>query len=58
MRAFIAHGKDDKEVKFELGLKSKQLLARFGYEVTFYGFEGGHTVEKDVLKQVVDWLFN
>ena len=56
LSTFIAHGKNDKQVKFELGLKSKQVLARFGYDVTFYGFEGGHTVKKDVLKQVVDWL--
>jgi len=56
LRAFIAHATDDKEVKFELGLNSKQVLTRFGYEVTFYGFEGGHAIKKDVLQQVVGWL--
>jgi len=56
LRIFIAHGKDDKRVKYELGIKSKTVLLNFGYNVTFQDFIGGHSVNDKILENVIDWL--
>lgn len=56
LRIFIAHGKDDKMAKFELGIKSQSVLSSFGYDVTFKDFPGGHTVNNKILESVIEWL--
>jgi len=56
LRIFIAHGKDDKRVKYELGIKSKNVLSNFGYDVTFRKFTGGHSVNNKILEIVNEWL--
>ncbi|MCK4321092.1 hypothetical protein KAX08_01045 [candidate division WOR-3 bacterium] len=56
LRVFIAHSKEDQVVKYELGLASRDVLIEHGYDVTFYDFEGGHTIPEEVLRQVVKWL--
>jgi len=56
LRVFIAHSKEDQVVKYELGLASKEVLTDYGYDVTFYDFEGGHIIPSDVLEQVEKWL--
>ncbi len=45
-------GKDDKKVKYELGIKSKDILSNFGYDVTFRDFTGGHSVNHKMLESV------
>lgn len=56
LKIFIAHSKDDKVVPYELGTKSKDVLLNYGYDVTFYDFEGGHTVAPDVLEKIEKWM--
>jgi len=56
LRVFIAHSKDDQVVKYELGVTSRDVLLNYSYDVTFYDFEGGHTIPPEVLKQVVEWI--
>jgi len=56
LKVFIAHGKEDQAAKHELGVKSKEILTNYGYEVTFYSFDGGHTVDPESLKRVLEWI--
>lgn len=58
LRVFISHGTKDKTPKYELGVKSKEILTSYGYDVTFYSFEGGHTVDPESLKRVLEWINN
>lgn len=56
LRVFIAHGTEDQAAKYELGVKSKEVLTSYGYDVTFHSFEGGHTIDSESLKRVSDWI--
>lgn len=56
LRVFIAHGTKDQTPKYELGVKSKEILTTYGYDVTFHSFDGGHTINSDILKQVIKWI--
>ena len=56
LRIFIAHGKDDKRAKFELGIKSQSVLSNYGYDVTFHEFNGGHSIDNEILENVIEWL--
>ncbi|NHZ87333.1 MAG: hypothetical protein GWP19_15930 [Planctomycetia bacterium] len=58
LRVFIAHGTKDKRVKYELGVKSKEILTRYGYDVTFHSFDGGHTIDPESLKRALEWINN
>ncbi len=56
LRVFIAHGTKDQRVEYELGLKSKEVLTSYGYDVTFHSFNGGHTIDPESLKQALEWI--
>jgi len=57
LRVFIAHGKQDESPNYELGVRSRDVLIRHGYDVTFRGFEWGHHLPPDeVLEQIVEWI--
>lgn len=56
LRVFIAHGTKDQRVEYELGIKSKEVLISYGYDVTFHSFEGGHTIDPESLKRVLEWI--
>ncbi|NOZ09371.1 MAG: hypothetical protein GXO91_10960 [FCB group bacterium] len=56
LRIFIAHGKDDEQVKFDLGHKSEKVLSSCDYNVTFIEFNGGHFVDDGILTNVKEWL--
>ena len=56
LRIFIAHGTKDQRVEYELGLKSKEVFTGYGYDVTFYSFEGGHTIYPESIKRVLEWI--
>lgn len=58
LRVCIAHGKNDKRVKYEKAVKARNILIKNGYEVTFIDFVGGHTVDKRTLKLVQKWIKN
>lgn len=56
LRVFIAHGTKDQTPKYEFGVKSKEILSSYGYDVTFHSFDGGHTVDTESLKRVLEWI--
>ncbi len=58
LRVFISNGEKDKFTPVELGIKSRDILKKYGYEVTFHTFDGGHTVDKNILKLILKWLNN
>lgn len=56
LKIFIAHAKNDNRVKYKLAIKSRDVLKDHGYDVTFRDFEGGHNIDEDVIKSVVEWI--
>ncbi len=58
LRVFIAHGTEDQTPKYEYSVKSKEILTCYGYDVTFHSFEGGHTIDSESLKRVLEWINN
>ncbi len=58
LRVFIAHGTKDQTPKYKLGVKSKEILTRYGYDVTFHSFDGGHTIDPESLKRALEWINN
>ncbi|MCD6118219.1 hypothetical protein J7K50_00065 [bacterium] len=56
LRVFIAHGNTDRMVEFESGENAWNYLLDRGYDVTFYEFDGAHTVPEEALKLAVEWM--
>ena len=56
LKVFIAHGTNDQSVKYELGVKSNEILTGYGYDVTFHSFSGGHTIDPEILKLALEWI--
>jgi phospholipase/carboxylesterase len=56
LRVFISHGTKDQAAKYELGVKSNKVLTSYGYDVTFYSFEGGHMIDPESLIQAMLWI--
>ncbi len=57
LRVLITHGNDDQAAPYGLGIKSRDILLKHGYDVTFIDFEGGHSFPpKEILAQIVEWI--
>jgi len=56
LRVFIAHGKDDQVVEFEVGTKARDELKKLGYDVTFVEFDGAHRVAAEPLRKAQEWM--
>jgi len=56
LRVFIANGDKDKSTTVELGVRSRDILFKFGYDVTFMNFDGRHEIKSEVLVVVLKWL--
>jgi len=56
LRVFIAHGTKDQTPPYDYGVKSKDILSSYGYDVSFHSFDGGHTIDPEILKQALDWI--
>ncbi|MBN1591913.1 MAG: hypothetical protein JW941_01545 [Candidatus Coatesbacteria bacterium] len=56
LRVFIAHGSKDTLVKIEEGEKAKDILKEYGYNVTFYVFDGAHAVPEQALREAQSWM--
>ena len=56
LRVFIAHGRQDNLVQYDYAVRTKDYLEKFGYEVEFYSFEGGHSVSTEALRRAVEWI--
>lgn len=53
---FICHGTEDRMVEFDAGVKAKEVLETHDMDVTFYEFEGGHTVPEEGLRALLEWM--
>lgn len=49
---FIAHGRQDEALSFAITDRFQARLKAFGMDVTWYPFDGGHTIPDDVIQQV------
>jgi phospholipase/carboxylesterase len=58
LMVFIAHGKADDIVDFELANKSREQYEKFAYDVFFFEFEGGHEINAEAMKEVEKWIKN
>ena len=56
LRIFISHGTEDQAAKYELGVKSREVLTSYGYDVSFHSFDGGHKIDPDNLRLAVAWI--
>ncbi len=57
LRVFISHGEKDHTVEYKLGVRSRDILKSYGYNVTFQSFEGEHNLPpKEILVQAIDWI--
>ena len=55
-RIFIGHASDDRVVDFESAIAARDLLTEYGFDVTFFEFEGGHTVPEPGVHWVEQWI--
>lgn len=55
-RVFIAHGRNDRSVGIEVGIRSKELLEKYGYDVAFTAYDGGHEVSPEAMRQAEEWI--
>jgi phospholipase/carboxylesterase len=58
LRVFIAHGKTDDIVDFDLANKSRKQYEKFGYDVSLFEYNGGHEINVDAMKEVQKWIKN
>jgi len=56
LRVFIAHGNEDRMVDFESGTAARDYLIDMDYDVTFYEFDGAHTVPEEALQAAEEWM--
>jgi len=56
LRVFIAHGNEDMVVEFESGTVAMEYLVGFGYDVTFFEFDGAHAVPENACLAFQDWI--
>ena len=53
---FMAHGTHDGVVAYQMGLKSKEVLAQHGYAVTWREYPMQHSVCLEEIADIADWL--
>ena len=56
MPVFIAHGTQDHIVEFYAAEGARDRLQAAGYDLVLRPFEGGHTVDRALLKEGLEWL--
>jgi len=56
VRAFVSHGTADGSVEYTEAEITVATMQENGIDVTFVPFEGGHTLSRDVLLQVEEWM--
>jgi len=56
LKVFIAHGTRDSAIKHQVSLNSKSILEKYGYDVEFSSFSGGHTIPPEILQQAEQWM--
>ena len=56
VRTLIIQGESDKAVPINLAENGRDLLIKNGYDVTYKKFDGGHTVPRNLLGFVINWI--
>jgi len=56
LRIFIAHGRSDPALPMAESEKSRTLLEKAGFAVTFQTFKGGHTLPDDLFQKILAWI--
>ena len=55
-RVFIAQGNNDRLHSLGLGAKTTEKLKKYGYEVEYQEYEGGHEITPELLKKIYSWM--
>jgi phospholipase/carboxylesterase len=55
-RVFIAQGSNDSLLPVGLGAKTAEKLKKYGYEVEYLEYEGGHEISPELLKKIYSWM--
>jgi len=55
-RVFIAQGRDDRSLPIGFGAKTAEKLKKYGYEVEYQEYEGGHEISPELLKEIAAWI--
>jgi predicted esterase len=58
LKIFIAHGRNDKAVDYKVSRKLRRTLKDIGFNVEFYGFKGGHQVNRKAFNKGLEWMLN
>ena len=56
LRIFICHGVEDTTIEIQEGMTARDLLTEFGFDVTYYEFDGGHEVPDEACHAAQAWL--
>jgi len=56
VRAFVSHGTTDGSVEYTEAESTVATMQESGIDVTFVPFDGGHTLSRDVLLLVEEWM--
>lgn len=56
LKVFIGHGTQDKVINIEQGRSAKRKLNKAGYNVTFFTYNSGHTLTKELFEEILKWL--
>jgi phospholipase/carboxylesterase len=57
VRLLFLHGDEDQRVPLSISEKTQSFFSDAGYEATLHPFSGGHTVPRDQLEVVADWIW-
>ena len=55
-RVFIAQGNNDRVIPIDLGAGTTEKLKKYGYEVEYQEYEGGHEISPELLKKIYSWI--
>jgi len=55
-RVFIAQGSNDRLIPAGLGVKTAEKLKKYGYEVEYQEYEGGHEISPQLIKNIYTWM--
>jgi len=53
---FIGHGTSDNMVEYEAAITARDYLIDLGYDVTFFDFDGAHSVPEEEIQASEEWM--
>lgn len=56
LKVFIGHGTQDKIIYIKHGKSAEKRLKKAGYDVTFFTYEAGHRLTKELFNEILKWL--